>query len=515
MPATAILWLRRDLRLADNPALSAAITGWQRLIPVYIHAPDEQAPWSPGAASNWWLHHSLAALDAALRRRGSRLLILRGDSLSCLQGLIAATGAGAVFWNRCYEPATIARDTRVKQQLRAAGIRCESHNASLLFEPWEIKTGTDQPFRVFTAFWRRCQARLAELPAPRPPPDILPPLPEALVATVPGSPPPRVQPHGAGQASIELPTQPPMQLPMHHPVQALDLLPRIGWDAAFHDHWQPGAEGAEARQRAFLATAARDYPIARDQPGLSGTSRLSPHLHFGELGPRAVLAATRGAPSDTDAFLRELGWREFSAHLLYHFPHTADAPLNPLFAGFPWRDPIPAALLHAWQRGQTGIPLVDAGMRELWHSGWMHNRVRMIVASFLTKNLRIPWQIGARWFWDTLVDADLANNTQGWQWTAGCGADAAPYFRIFNPVRQGERFDPEGAYIRRWCPELASLPQRHLHQPWKAPVATLQQAGIKLGITYPPPIVDLGETRREALAFWQQLRTADNGQNLA
>ncbi|EIC21861.1 cryptochrome/photolyase family protein [Thiorhodovibrio frisius] len=493
MPSTAILWFRRDLRLSDNPALMAALDGCERLLPVYLHAPDEEAPWSPGAASNWWLHHSLQALDACLRERGSRLFILRGDSLACLQALITATSARAVFWNRCYEPARIARDSFIKQQLRAQGIRCESHNGGLLFEPWEIKTGADQPFKVFSAFWRRATARLAEIPAPSPTPEVLPPLPEAIAS-------------GRTQLSKSLAEQ---------PLERLDLLPRISWDAAFPTTWQPGAAGAQARLRRFLDQAAHDYAETREQPGVEGSSKLSPHLHFGEIGPREVLKATNATVGDHEAFVRELGWREFSVHLLFHFPQTAEVPLNPLFADFPWRDPTPPELLRAWQQGQTGIPLIDAGMRELWHSGWMHNRVRMIVASFLTKNLRIPWQTGARWFWDTLVDANLANNTQGWQWTAGCGADAAPYFRIFNPVRQGERFDPEGVYVRHWCPELTRLPKRYLHAPWTAPVAILQQSGVELGITYPRPIIDLADTRREALAFWQQLRDTDSRANFA
>jgi deoxyribodipyrimidine photo-lyase len=490
MSASAILWFRRDLRLDDNPALLAAIADHPRLLPVYIHAPEDEAPWSPGAASNWWLHHSLAALDTDLRARGSRLLILRGEPLACLRALIRASGADAVYWNRCYEPATIARDSRIKQHLRGDGIRCDSHNASLLFEPWEIKTGDGRPFRVFSAYWRRCQPRLAEIPPPQPAPAQLPPLPTSSLPQ-------------------------PLAACPEQPLEALALLPRIGWDAAFPAHWQPGAAGAEARSAAFFAGAACDYDNARDLPAVSGTARISPHLHFGDIGPRQLLHAARGSAGNHDAFVRELGWREFSVQLLYHFPHTATEPLNPLFASFPWRDPVPAPLLSAWQRGHTGIPLVDAGMRELWQSGWMHNRVRMIVASFLTKNLRIPWQTGAQWFWDTLVDADLANNTQGWQWTAGCGADAAPYFRIFNPVRQGERFDPEGVYIRRWCPELARLPKRYLHQPWTAPVAILQQCGIELGVQYPRPIVDLDESRREALAFWQQLRDTDSRANFA
>ncbi len=477
MPTT-LLWLRRDLRLADNPALCAAIAGADRLLPVYIHAPDEEAPWQPGAASRWWLHHSLTALAADLEARGSGLIILRGETLPTLRRLIADSGARDCHWNRCYDPALIARDTAIKQALRADGITCHSHNAALLFEPWQIKTGGGEPYRVFTPYWRRCQGQLATLPEPLPAPTQLPPLPEGLDSL---------------------------------PPDALDLLPQIPWDSGLRATWQPGEAGAQDRLAHLIDGALRGYADARDLPAQAGTSRLSPHLHFGEIGPRQILARLRGsAGADTDAFVRELGWREFSHQLLYHFPQTPDHPLNPRFADFPWRDNDTDndndALLAAWQHGRTGIPIVDAGMRELWHTGWMHNRVRMIVASLLTKNLRLPWQHGAHWFWDTLVDADLPNNTQGWQWSAGSGADAAPYFRIFNPVRQGERFDPDGAYVRRWCPELARLPSKWLHQPWAAPANLLQGSGVHLGRDYPRPIVDLAKTRTEALAAYDRIK---------
>lgn len=491
MPATTLLWLRRDLRLADNPALVAACAGAERLLPVYIHAPEEEAPWAPGAAARWWLHHSLAALTAALRARGSDLLIARGPSLATLRRLAAQTGASAVHWNRCYEPALTQRDTDIKQALRGAGLACHSHNAALLFEPWQFKTSDDRPYRVFSAYWRRCQAALADLPAPRPAPGALPPWPAGLSAS------------------------------SDEPLAALALLPRIRWDSGLAACWQPGEAGAAARLAAFSAGPVQTYGHDRDLPALSGTSRLSPHLHFGEIGPRQVLAALRAGNSEADPdpssdanrlgaaalepFLRELGWREFSQQLLYHFPTTPDQPLDQRFADFPWREPDPA-LLSAWQRGKTGLPIVDAGMRELWHTGWMHNRVRMLVASLLTKNLRFPWQAGARWFWDTLVDADLANNTQGWQWTAGCGADAAPYFRIFNPVRQGERFDPQAAYVARWCPELARLPPRQRHAPWTAPAALLAAAGVRLDQDYPRPILDLATSRQDALAAFAKIK---------
>jgi len=476
MPNTSLLWLRRDLRLADNPALAAALEGADRLLPVYIHAPEEEDPWQPGAASRWWLHHSLTALGAQLAERGSRLVIARGETLGTLRRLIQASGAGSCHWNRVYDPALIGRDTRIKQALRADGIDCRSHNAALLFEPWQIKTGAGEPYRVFTPYWRRCQRELARLPAPLPAPGTLPPVPD-----------------GVDGLSVEV----------------LDLLPRIPWDDGLRECWRPGEAGARELLERFIDGALEGYQDGRDLPACAGTSRLSPHLHFGEIGPRQIVARLAAAGltgDDADAFVRELGWREFSHQLLYHFPQTPDTPLNPRFADFPWRDGDTEPLLQAWQRGRTGIPIVDAGMRELWHTGWMHNRVRMIVASLLTKNLRLPWQSGARWFWDTLVDADLANNTQGWQWSAGSGADAAPYFRIFNPVRQGERFDPDGVYVRRWCPELAHMPKRWLHQPWAAPADVPRDARVNLGRDYPRPIVDLAKTRAEALAAYDQIK---------
>ena len=494
MPTTALVWLRRDLRLGDNPALAAAMTRCERVIPVYLQAPGEEAPWQPGAAACWWLHQSLCALSEHLQRIGSRLIIRRGESLATLRALIAETNASQVHWNRCYEPAMIARDSKIKQALRADGIDCASHNAALLSEPWALKTGNGEPYRVFTPYWRRLDPQLtdiAESTAPTAAPDALPAVPSELDGLSP---------------------------------EALGLRPTIPWDQGLQETWQPGEAGARAALGRFLDGPIWRYHEARDWPAEPGTSRLSPHLHFGEISPRQILAqihhanasskSSAGSSPDSafadnaiaEPFLRELGWREFSYQLLYHFPQTPTEPLNPRFADFPWRSQDTERLLDAWQRGRTGIPIVDAGMRELWHTGWMHNRVRMIVASLLTKNLRLPWQEGARWFWDTLVDADLANNTQGWQWSAGCGADAAPYFRIFNPVRQGERFDAQGRYVRRWCPELAKLPDKLIHQPWAAPATALKQAGVELGVTYPRPMIDLKSSRAEALAAYDRVK---------
>jgi deoxyribodipyrimidine photo-lyase len=482
MPQTALLWLRRDLRLADNPALHEAMSGFERVLPIYIHAPDEESPWPQGAASRWWLHHSLTALAADLQKHGSELAVVRGPSLETLLETARRVGANAVLWNRLYDPATRERDARIKTSLRASGLRCESHNALLLSEPWETRTSGGEPYRVFSAFWRKTAPGLAGLR--------------------PGGLPPRFAPppdtdHPGGATAIA----------------GLGLLPTIPWDQGLAERWTPGEQGALERARTFVSGPLTDYGQGRDLPAQTGTSSLSPHLHFGEIGPRQLLELIAGRLGATDApeaehYVRELVWREFAYHLLYHFPATTDQPLNPQFERFPWRAPGQHDDLEAWQRGRTGVPLVDAGMRELWHTGWMHNRVRMVVASYLTKNLLLPWQEGSRWFWDTLVDADLASNTLGWQWSAGCGADAAPFFRIFNPVRQGERFDPDGAYVRRWCPELSRLPNQHIHQPWAAPEPVLRAAGVRLGRNYPHPLVDLGESRKAALAAYAELRGA-------
>lgn len=473
----ALVWFRRDLRLSDNPALQAALDAGHVPVPVYIHAPDEEAPWAPGAASRAWLRRSLLALDADLRARGSRLVIRRGDSLAEIEKLIAETKAVALHWNRLYEPACIARDTRIKQGLKSRGLVVESHNAALLVEPWTVQTGQGEPYRVFTPFWKNARQRLSSAPAPAaparlpaPPVDLL-----SLDADDLGLAPPKHEPR---------------------------------WDEGFWQHWQPGEAGAAELVDAFLEGAAHGYKEQRNYPDRIATSKLSPHLHFGEVSPRAVVSAVlaRQWPAavqpDVDHFLSELGWREFSHHLLFHFPHTAQQNLNPRFEDFDWADPD-ERLLEAWRHGRTGVPIVDAGMRELWATGWMHNRVRMVVASFLTKNLRYHWRHGADWFWDTLVDADLANNTQGWQWTAGTGADAAPYFRIFSPVAQAEKFDPAGRYVRRWVPELAKLPDAALAAPWEH-----AELLARLAPAYPRrPVVDLRASREAALAAYSGPKT--------
>ena len=488
--STALVWFRRDLRLADNPALRSALDAHEYVVPVYIHAPQEEKNWRPGGATRWWLHHSLAALGAKLRHAGAPLILRSGDSLAELRALARATGAQSVYWNRVYEPELIDRDKKIKQALRDDGFIAESSQAALCFEPWQLQTQGREPYRVFTPFWRNADAQLrqqleegrAPLPAVR-----------------------SLKPAATQPESLAL--------------DALELLPKIHWDAGLHEAWTVGEGGAHARLEDFCKHAVAGYSANRDLPAVDGTSQLSPYLHFGEISPLQIAARcerlfaeshSAGVRKGGEHFLREVGWREFAHHLLYHFPQTPQRALNARFDAFPWRSPHEyAADLIAWRQGRTGVPLVDAGMRQLWATGWMHNRVRMIVGSFLTKNLLIPWQEGAAWFWDTLVDADLANNTLGWQWIAGCGADAAPYFRVFNPVLQSQKFDGSGAYLRRWLPELAGLPDAAIHAPWLAKPEVLRSVGFTLGQHYPQPIVDLAESRERALAAYQRIRSGD------
>ncbi len=481
--STALVWFRRDLRLVDNPALAFACSEHAAVIPVFIRAPEEEAPWQPGAASDWWLHHSLERLAASLAACGSKLVLRRGPTGPALEALIRGTGACAVYWNRLYEPASLARDTQAKAALKASGVAAESFPGNLLWEPWTIKSGGGEPYKVFTPYWKTALNQ-----APEPP----------LAA------PPRIPAPPAWPASVALAT--------------LGLLPRSRWDAGLRAAWTPGEAGALERLRAFCDQVLPGYHESRDRPGEAGVSRLSPHLHFGEVSPRQVWAAVAracaGLPLEYhggEAYLRELGWREFAHHVLFHWPHTAEQPMQPRFAAYPWAHDTGAAL-EAWQRGRTGYPMVDAGMRELWATGWMHNRVRMLVASFLVKNLRIPWQQGARWFWDTLVDADLASNTLGWQWSAGCGTDAAPYFRVFNPSRQGEQFDPDGHYVRRWVPELAAVPAKWLHAPWTLPAAEQARTGFTPGLSYPRPLVDFTASRAAALAGFEAIKAGGHAQ---
>ena len=477
--APSILWFRQDLRLSDNPALDAAIKRGGPVIPVFIWAPGEEGRWPAGAASRWWLHQSLKSLDKSLRDFDSRLIFRKGPSISALEEIIKETGATALFWNRRYEPSIISRDQKIKEGFKSAGIVAESFNGSLLHEPWEVKNKAGNPFQVFTPFWKHCL--------------------------------------NLNDSSSPLPRTKSLAVSEHWPwsfqLDELQLEPEIDWAQGMRDAWIPGETGAAAQVDTFLQKGVMDYSGTRNLPGRPGTSRLSPHLHFGEISPRQIWQeakkfAERNAIAEKTwqgwQFLTELGWREFSHHLLYHFPQMPERPLRPDFERFPWH--LDESRLRAWTKGQTGYPLVDAGMRELWAKGWMHNRVRMVVGSFLVKHLLISWTEGARWFWDTLVDADLAQNTLGWQWIAGCGADAAPYFRIFNPVSQGEKFDPQGDYVRCWVPELRGIPDVWIHQPWNAPEEILEHAGVTFGKNYPKPIVDHAKARAAALSAFAQLK---------
>lgn len=469
---TSLVWFRQDLRLADNPALAAAFARGADVILAFIL--DEETPGVRplGGAARWWLHGSLDSLARDIDRRGGRLILRRGPATRELDRLIEEGKVEAVYWNRCHQPALVKRDERIKARLKERGLTVESFNASLLHEPWEVKTKGGKPFQVFTPFWKA----LKELPAPahvhRTPQDL------------------------AGGAKLRSDV-----------LADWDLLPRRpDWAGGLRAAWQPGEAGAHRRVEAFGDRIA-SYHVARDRPAIEGTSLLSPHLHWGEIGPWQVWRAAEhsaGGPGEAEPFLRELGWREFCGSLLFHEPALPDQCLRAEFQNFPWaRQEI---LLDAWQRGRTGYPLIDAGMRQLWHTGWMHNRVRMVVASFLVKHLLHHWRDGEAWFWDTLVDADLASNVANWQWVAGCGADAAPFFRIFNPILQGEKFDPRGGYVRHWLPELAHLPDKWLHHPWDAPSDVLRAAKVTLGETYPKPVVDHGTARNHALEAFRSLR---------
>lgn len=477
----SIVWFRSDLRLVDNPALDAAHRRGGRVIPVFIWAPHEEGQWPPGPSSRWWLHHSLTSLAENLAKAGSRLIVREGRSLDTLLRLARETGATAVFWNRRYEPACMARDHEVARGLDASSIMHTDFNSTLLFEPRTISTQAGTPFQVFTAFWRACLSS---------------PLPLAPS-----------HPHTELRA--------PARWPDSLTIDDLGLVGRTSRTTKFASLWKPGANGANERLQAFLARTFSRYEESRNRPDITGTSRLSPHLHFGEISPRQVLYALQGHARKiglpepawrNSQFLAELGWREFAHHLLYHYPHTPTAALRPAFRLFPWR--TGGAGLEAWQTGHTGYPIVDAGMRELNQTGWMHNRVRMVVASFLVKDLLVTWTRGAEWFWETLVDADLANNTLGWQWSAGCGADAVPFFRVFNPTTQGAKFDPEGIYVKKWLPELARLDRRWIHCPWQAPKTELASARIVLGRDYPVPIVHHAIAREVAFEAYSRLRRA-------
>jgi deoxyribodipyrimidine photo-lyase len=448
MPAPIILWFRQDLRLSDNPALDAAIQTGAPIIPVYILDDITPGRWKMGAASRVWLHHSLLALNASLN---NSMIFATGAADDVIPRLVEQTSARGVYWNRCYEPFAVARDTKIKDALTRAGRDAKSFNASLLFEPWEVLKDDGTPYKVFTPFWRRgCMGKVVPMAHTASPleGEVGQRDRAGRVGGIKTTPTLTLPPSGGGNSSA---------LPSLSSLNLLPTSPR--WDTGMIAHWTPGENGARARFHHFLDHGLLGYKDDRNRPDRENVSRLSPHLHFGEISPREIYHAANNAAAadprltkDADHFLSELGWREFSYNLLYHNPSLPERPLQTRFEQFPWIDDADA--LHRWQRGMTGVPIVDAGMRELWATGYMHNRVRMIVGSYLVKNLLTHWTHGEDWFWDTLVDADLANNAASWQWIAGCGADAAPYFRIFNPSLQAEKFDPDGVYIRRWVPEF-------------------------------------------------------------
>jgi deoxyribodipyrimidine photo-lyase len=452
-----IIWFRQDLRLADQAAVRAACAAGP-VVPIYILDDAAPGPWKMGGASRWWLHHSLTRLDADLRKRGAQLILRRGDAVRILQQLAAETGAGSIHATGHYEPWARRQEAQLKN--------LQLHGSTSLAAPEQLRTGGGTPFKVFTPFWRATQTRL--------PPSLPAPVPKQMTMA-------------SGEIASDA-------------LESFQLLPsKPDWAKGFSKLWQPGEAGAAKLLKEFVPKA-RSYEDKRNSVGEDGTSMLAAHLHFGEISAASVYHAAQGA----EPFLRQLGWRDFSLNLLHMSPDFADVNWKRDFDGFPWaRD---EAALFKWQKGQTGYPIVDAAMNQLWHTGWMHNRARMIVASFLIKHLLIDWREGERWFWDTLCDADLANNAAGWQWVAGSGADASPYYRIFNPITQGQKFDPSGDYVRRWLPQLKNLPTDVLHSPWDARPIELADCGITLGKDYPLPMVDHSAARERALSSYKQLK---------
>ena len=472
-----LVWFRKDLRLQDNPSLNAALEANREIIPLFVWDEEEGGKWSPGSASRWWLHQALNSLGKDIEKLGGHLILAKGKAVDLIPEIAKAHGAGKVFYGRSYDPAGLATQEKVEETLDKTGIDTESFNAALLQEPWETKNGSGNPFQVFTPYWRKSRPIIYREPS-----------------------------------RYSLPSIPFFKTPTpRHTLDDLGLLPGHSWHQKLDEHWIVSESAAHEQLERTVNEVTHSYATRRNNPSVNGTSRLSPYLAWGLISPRQICqsvlqADNEGSHRGENKFLVEIGWREFSYHLLYHYPGISDQPLRPKYSAFPWLDD--QENLKRWQFGNTGYPMVDAGMRQLYQTGWMHNRVRMVVASFLVKHLLISWTEGARWFWDTLVDADLASNTQGWQWAAGCGADAAPYFRIFNPITQGEKFDTRGAYAKHWIPPLANLPSKYVFKPWEAPASMLEENGIDLGENYPEPCVDHSEARARALAALASLKTS-------
>lgn len=471
---TNILWLRQDLRLDDNPALYEA-TKSGKFTPIYILDDQNAGEYRMGSASRVWLHHTLESLNTQFN---NQLHIYKGDADEIIERLVSGNNVRAIYWNRCYEPWRIKRDSKIKERLIAQGLDVNSYNGSLLFEPWEILKDDGAPYRVFTPFYKK----------------------GCLNAKNPRT--PLAAPAKMDVTSLDSGSDSTRRIT----VEELNLLPKVPWNKSIEQEWQISEDGALHVLDCFLSEGIGNYKEGRDFPAQNNISRLSPYLHFGQISPNRVWHTTRRLSFDRNVehFCSELGWREFSYYLLYHNPEMSSKNLQSNFDQFPWH--FDHAIFEKWQRGLTGYPLIDAGMRQLWQTGYMHNRVRMVVGSFLVKNLLIDWRHGERWFWDCLVDADLANNSASWQWVAGSGADAAPYFRIFNPVTQGEKFDANGEYVKQYLPELAGLASNYIHSPWEAPEYVLSEAGVILGKNYPTPIVDLATSRKRALEAYATIR---------
>lgn len=467
-----IVWFRQDLRVKDNPALVAAAKRGE-VLAVYIHDTELDKQNQIGGASRWCLHQALAALSTSLE---GKLLLFKGCPLEVLQDLSEKHQINKIVWNRMYEPWAIARDSKIKAHFKQTNIEVESYNGSLLWEPMHILKKDGSPYKVYTPYFKN---GCLQANSPRYPIDI-------------------------GHISF---------VDCKHEgisVDTLELMPDIKWYKTIESLWDISEQGAKDRLEQFIQSAIQNYQDKRNIPSIKGTSLLAPYFHFGLLSPNqawyAVLDAFGGSMEQKGVYtyLSELGWREFSYYLLYHFNDIQTRNFNRKFDNFPWQDK--QKHLKAWQQGKTGVPIVDAGMRELWQTGYMHNRVRMVVASYLVKNLLIDWRHGERWFWDCLLDADTAANSASWQWVAGSGADAAPYFRIFNPVLQGEKFDKEGEYVKKYCPELKNLAKKYIHKPWEANTDVLSQAGIALGRDYPEPLVCLKASRTKALEAYASIK---------